>query len=221
VRQPKHKRSAAQAAAGRAWAAAGRASQAATRRAAIQKTGKPPPVSKARHQAALRWAAAGRASQARARAHLKPLPKKKPAIAFPGGPAQGQDDSQRKNGEPAGNLHDLPVCAAVAVAEHLYAATGIIVSDAEILELHSAASGGGLGDYLEVAAMAGLGGARLAGFWPCDEDAYVPGLVYGVQLRGGYHAVLSHPAGVGMVSWGTLLRLTGVPCEAWHLEWEA
>ncbi len=193
MKQPKHKRTAAQAAAAHTFAAAGRAAQARTRAAAIAKTGKPPPVSKKRHQAALKWAAAGRASQARARAHLKPLPKKTPTL---GG---------------------LP-CAPSAIAEHLYATTGIVASDDAILGLAARVPNGHLGDYLAEATAGGLTGVRLAGFWRCDEELFVPGLVYGVELPGGYHAVLSHPAGV--VSWGLLLPWMGVPAEAWQLRWE-
>jgi len=196
VKQPKHKHTAAQVAAEHKFAAAGRASQARKRSAAIAKTGKPPPRSKKQTQASVKFAAAGRAAQARKRAHLKPLPKKKPTVG------------------------DLP-CGPVAIAEHLYAATGICVPDAAILALGSAdlAGGGCLADYLEAAATAGLGGVRLARFWRCDEDLAVPGLVCGVQLRGGYHAVLSHPRGV--ISWGLLMPRLGVPDESWFLEWAA
>jgi len=200
VRQPKHKRTAAQRAASIKFAQAGRSAQASSRAAAIAKTGKPPPVSKARHQAALRWAAAGRASQARKRAHLKPLPKKQPTLA------RGESE-----------LHGLPVCAAVAVAEHLYATTGVVASDADILVLAGRCGGGCLGDYLEAAATVGLGGLRVSRFWPCDDDLIIPGLVYGVQMRDGYHAVLAVPDGV--VSWGMILPRLGVPTEAWHVEW--
>ena len=158
-------------------------------------------MSKARHQAALKWAAAGRASQARARAHLKPLPTKKPAL--PDG---------------SGGLHGGPVCAAVAVAEHLAASTGVVASELDTLALAARVAGGVLGDYLEAVAEEGLAGVRLARWRPCDEDAYVPGLVYGVELRGGYHAVLAAPEGVW--SWGMLWPCFGRPVEAWQLEWE-
>lgn len=201
MKQPKHPRTKAQHAASVKWAKSGRAAQSATRAAAIAKTGKPPARSKSQHQASLHWAAAGRASQARARAHLKPLPTKKPALALPGY-----------------GLHDLPVCAAVAVAEHLLAATGLCVTDAAILELAARAPDGCLADYLEEAAAGGLAGARLSGFWPCDPDLFVPGLLFGVQFRRGYHTVLAHPS--GMISWGMLMPVTGVPVEAWQLEWD-
>lgn len=206
MRQPKHKRTVAQHAADIKFAAAGRAKQHKTREEAIAKTGKPPPLSRKRaaaaHQAGIKWAAAGRAAQARKRNHLKPLPKKKPALAGT-----------------AGGLHDQPVCAAVVIAEHLAAMTGVCAADTEILGLARVAAGGSLEDFLCAAVYNGpLGGVRLGGFWRCDEDLLVPGLVYGVQLRGGYHAVLAHPRGV--ISWGLLMPLMGVPCEAWHLEWE-
>lgn len=203
MRQPKHKVTKAQHAAALKWARAGRASQHATREAAIAKTGKPPPRTKREHQAALRWAASGRAAQARKRQGLRPLPRKQPALALPG----------------HGLLHDLPVCAAVAVAEHLLAAAGVCACDADILELAARVTGGCLADYLDEAAAGGLAGARLSGFWPCDPDVAVPGLLYGVQFRRGYHAVLAQGRNT-MISWGMLMPVTGVPVEAWHLEWD-
>jgi len=203
VKQPKHKRTKAQHAASVAWAKAGRSAQAATRAAAIAKTGKPPARSKSQHQASLRWAAAGRSSQARARAHLKPLPKKKPALALPGG-----------------GLHDLPVCGPVAIAEHLLAVTGVYATDSQILDLAARTPGGCLADYLEQAADGGLAGVRLARFWRCDDELAVPGLVYGVQFRRGYHTVLMLPDGM-MLSWGMLLPVTGRPLEAWCLKWDS
>lgn len=199
MKQPRHARTKAQHAASVKWAKAGRASQA--RRRAFDKAHGLPTQSKAQHQAALKWAAAGRAAQARKRQGLKPLPKKTPALGLPGY-----------------GIHDLPVCAATAVAEHLLAAAGICACDAAILGLASRAAGGCLADYLEQAAAGGLGGVRLAGFWQCDPDVFTPGLLYGVQFRRGYHTVLSHPS--GMISWGMLMPVTGVPVEAWHLEWE-
>lgn len=196
MKQPKHKRTAAQIAAAHKFAAAGRAAQAATRAAYIAKHGKPPPVSKKRHQAALKWAAAGRAAQARKRNHLKPLPKKQPALS----------------------LHGESVCAPVAIAAHLYAATGIIASEKLLLTLAARAAGGCLGDYLAEVAASGLAGMRLTRYVPVDEDLVVPGLVCGLGLPGGYHAVLSHPR--GMVSWGVVLPWWGRPDQAWQLEWE-
>lgn len=199
MKQPKHAQTKAQHAASVKWAKAGRASQA--RKRAFEKAHGLPTTTKRQHQAALKWAAAGRAAQARKRQGLPPLPKKTPALALPGY-----------------GIHDLPVCAATAVAEHLLAAAGICACDAAILGLASRVTGGCLADYLDEAAATGLGGARLARFWQCDPDMFTPGLLYGVQLRQGYHTVLSHPS--GMISWGMLMSVTGVPVEAWHLEWE-
>lgn len=196
MKQPKHKATPAQVAAEHKFAAAGRAAQARKRAAAIAKTGKPPPVSKKRHQAALKWAAAGRAAQARKRAHLKPLPKK----------------------QPTWTVHGEPVCAPVAIAEHLKAVTGIIASGDSLVELAVTVRGGQLGDYLAEVAAVGLAGVTLSRYYPCDPDVLVPGLVCGLDVPGGYHAVLSHPA--GMVSWGLVLPWWGVPDQAWWLEWE-
>jgi len=201
VKQPKHPRTKAQHAAALKFAAAGRSAQANTRAAAIAKTGKPPARSKKQHQASLRAAAAGRAAQARKRNHLKPLPKKQPALALPGY-----------------GLHDLPVCGPVAVAEHLLAATGVYATDSQILDLAGRTSGGCLADYLEQASAGGLAGVRLARFWRCDDELAVPGLVYGVQFRRGYHTVLMLPG--GLLSWGMLLPVIGRPLEAWDLKWE-
>ncbi len=173
-------------------------------------------MSKARHQAALKWAAAGRASQARKRAHLPALRRAAPALAIPGGLVHPRNDRQCWNGWAAGNLHDLPVCAPVAVAEHLASATGIIASDAEILALRERTAGGTLGEVIEAAD--GFAGVRLARFWCCDEELAVDGLIYGVRMPGGYHSVLAHPA--GMISWGMLLPRLGIPCETWFLEWD-
>jgi hypothetical protein len=199
LKHPKHAETKAQHAASVKWAKAGRAAQA--RKRAFEKAHGLPTRTKAQTQASLKWAAAGRSAQARSRQGLQPVARQKPALALPGY-----------------GIHDLPVCAAVAVSEHLAAATGAIASDAGILSLVDGLGGGCLADYLEAAATGGLGGVRLAGFWPCDPDMFVPGLVYGVRFRQGYHAVLSHPS--GMISWGMLMPVTGVPVEAWHLEWD-
>jgi hypothetical protein len=221
VKHPKHPQTKAQHAASAKWAKAGRSKQAEARAAAIATTGKPPARSKKQNQTVLRWAAAGRAAQARTRAGLKPLPKKKPALALdtavlPGG-LNKPAPPLRPTGHPG--LHDLPVCAAVAVAEHLLAAAGVFASDADILGLAVRAAGGCLPDYLAEAAAGGLAGRRLLGFWPCDPGLLVPGLLYGVQFRQGYHTVLAHP--LGMISWGMLMPVTGVPTEAWYLDWDS
>lgn len=191
------KQSAAQVKAGQAFAAAGRASQAAKRKAAIAKTGKAPPRSKKQVQAQLKFAAAGRAAQARKAAHLPPLAKKAPALAP--------------------DVNSLPSCAAVAVAEHLYAATGICAADADVVALYERTRGGSLEDVIEAACYGFSGAVHVEGFWPCDAELTAEGLIYGVAMLGGYHAVLSHP--LGMLSWGQLWPRLGIPAEAWHLEW--
>jgi hypothetical protein len=201
VKHPKHVQTKAQHVAALKFAAGGRAAQARTRAAAIAKTGKPPARSKAQRQATLRFAAAGRAAQARKRNHLKPLAKTKPALALPGS-----------------GLHDLPVCGPVAIAEHLLAATGVYATDDQIIDLANRTPGGCLADYLEQAATGGLAGVRLARFCRCDCELAVPGLVYEVQFRTGYHAVLMLPG--GMLSWGMLLPVTGRSLEAWALNWD-
>jgi hypothetical protein len=117
-----------------------------------------------------------------------------------------------------GGLHSLPVCAAVALAASLWQQTGITVPDGDILALGDNLAGGCLGDYLEAAAEHGLAGRRLRAFEPASPDLFFPGLVYGIQLPTGYHAVLSVQA--GMLSWGTVLPLLGTPEEAWILDWE-
>jgi hypothetical protein len=115
-------------------------------------------------------------------------------------------------------LHSLPLCAAVAVAASLREQTGIVVPDADILALGDNLAGGCLGDYLEAAATVGLAGRRLLSFEPAAPDLFFPGLVYGIQLSIGHHAVLTTRG--GMLSWGRVLPLLGTPEEAWILDWE-
>jgi hypothetical protein len=218
ARAPKAKRkSPAQVAAGKAFAAAGRASQAASRAAAIKKTGKPPARSKAQTQASLRFAAAGRAAQAAKKAG-KAVPKKMTAVApqsllaLPG------------SNWPTGCNDIAPTCASVAVAAHLQAATGLTMTDKEILELHKLAggdSGASIEDVLEAMAghwgIAGHGRVRLQSYFCADEQFIVAGMVVGVTLGHEGHAVLSAPN--GMISWGQYLPWQGEPVEAWALEW--
>lgn len=215
---PKAKKTAAQATAATAFAAAGRAAQASTRAAVIKKTGKPPPVTKARHAAALKWAAAGRASQAAAKAGKKVVKKKVAAVApelllaHPG--AQW----------PVGCNDTSPTCAAAAVACHLQAATGLVMSDKDVLRLHRLAggeTGATISNVLEAMqehwASFSRGQVRLLSFFQTDEQFIVAGLVVGVQLGHEGHAVLAAPG--GMVSWGQYLPWQGEPREAWALEW--
>jgi hypothetical protein len=118
-----------------------------------------------------------------------------------------------------GALHSLPVCAAVAMAASLQAQSGVTASAAEITGLYELAGAVSLEGMCEAAAGLGLAGWRLSWFGPADAEQAVPGLVYGLQLPWGYHAVLGHPAGV--VSWGRVLPWMAAPAEAWHLEWSA
>ena len=204
AQHPRHKpRSAKQVKASQKAAAAGRRSQHQARVAAILKTGKPPPRSGKQQAASRAAASAGRAAQAARRAGKTPVSHKKAAAPL-------------DTGSP---LDQLPACAPAALAGHLHAMTGILVPDEEILALHELVRQVRLGDLLEHVAAEGFGGMRLRSFQPCDPDLTVPGLIYGVQLPWGYHAVVSHP--YGMISWGTLWPLLGTPEEAWHLEWEA
>jgi hypothetical protein len=116
------------------------------------------------------------------------------------------------------DLHSLPACAVVAVAASLADQAGIAVPDEEILVLHNLVQGLRLADLLEYASVEGFAGVRLKSFHPADPDLLMPGLVYGVQLGTGYHAVLRTVA--GMMSWGLEIPLAGYPEEAWMLEWE-
>jgi hypothetical protein len=217
---PKHKhRSPAQVRAGKAYAAAGRAKQAATRKAAIAKTGKPPPRSKAQKNASRAWASAGRSAQAARRAGKTPVSHKKAAL-----PALARAHTLAEPGIVLwlpGCDEELPVCAVTAVANHLLAATGIIAADDEMLALHELAggdSGATIGDILDAAVTCGLAGRRLARFGMADRTS--PGTVAGLRMAAGYHAVLVAPAGM-MISWGMILPQLGDPEEAWYLDWEA
>jgi len=241
----KAKRSPAQVKASQAFARAGRAAQAKVRQAAIAKTGKPPPRSRKQQAASRNFAAAGRAAQAARRAGKQPVKPKAVAAPCPdmlgsagslnkpapqlrptGLPAPLNSQFQLEPGpfipsEPAFSLHRLPACGPVALAEHLAVFTGILVPDEAILALHDRAGVISLDGLLERVAAEGLAGpeTRLAHFERCDPDTAVPGLIYGIQLRVGYHAVLLRPD--GMLSWGQVMPRHGVPAEAWWLEWEA
>lgn len=115
-------------------------------------------------------------------------------------------------------LHSLPVCAAVAAAASLQAWTGILAGTADIWELYLRAGETTIAATLEALAEHGLAGARLESFQPADLSYPAPGLIYGIQLAIGYHAVLSAPG--GMLSWGSVIPLAGEPEEAWLLEWK-
>jgi hypothetical protein len=129
---------------------------------------------------------------------------------------------QVKDGLPgAAGLHALPACGPVAAAEHLAAVTGAVVPEHAVLALHEAVRGATIGGLLEYLAAEGFPGTgeKLAYFEQCDPDCGSPGLIYGVRLGRGYHAVMSYPYGE-MASWGMLLARAGTPEEAWWLEWE-
>jgi hypothetical protein len=117
----------------------------------------------------------------------------------------------------------------VAVAAHLAAFTGSYVPDGSVLELAELARDATMDGLLELVRAEGFPGTgeKLAHFERCDPGTEVPGLVYGLQLPQGYHAVLAHPDGPGAISWGllvpwcVLLHDGAAPAEAWWLEWEA
>lgn len=119
----------------------------------------------------------------------------------------------------------FPTCAAAAVANHLLACTGLLMKDEDILALHKLAGGDAGADIATVlecmqshrSAFGEGSKAYLANFTRTDEDCIVAGLVVGISLPHGGHAVLSHPR--GMVSWGRVLPFAGIPQEAWALDW--
>lgn len=114
-------------------------------------------------------------------------------------------------------LHSLPVCAAVAIAASLQWQTGTEAEPAEIWSLYKLAGSATLGGVIEAAASTGLAGHQI-GYWaPWDPDIMLDGLVYGVTIEEGYHAVLTVPG--GMLSWDTTLPRRGEPAEAWIIEW--
>jgi hypothetical protein len=154
-----------------------------------------------------------RAAQKSRRGGKKYVPAKKP---------QAPPDTAARCGvsiQEASPLHLLPVCGPSALAAHLAWMTGIAAADEEILVLHEQTRGTTLAELCEYAAAEGFAGAVLESFRPCDPEQDVPGLIYGLPLPWGYHAVLGHPAGV--VSWGRVLPWPAAPAEAWHLEWRA
>ena len=116
-------------------------------------------------------------------------------------------------------LHLLPACAPVALAEHLRFWTGAHIPDEEILALHRMLGGGAtVTDVFEAAAEREFCGFRPDTWTRCDVSTQgVPGLIYGLTVTAGYHAVLAVPG--GMRSWGLVLPWPGEPEEAWHLEW--
>jgi hypothetical protein len=164
----------------------------------------------AKQQAASRQnLAKARAAQKSRRSGKKPVTKK--AAQAPDGLARCDVSIE---GVP---LHSLPVCAAVAVAASLQRLTGTGADPREIWALHKLAGRTSIEAVIEAAAEHGLAGHRITGFWPLDPGLLLDGLVYGVQIQQGYHAVLGVPG--GMLSWDTVLPLSGEPEEAWAIEW--
>lgn len=117
------------------------------------------------------------------------------------------------------SIHQLPACAPVVLAAHLAWWHGIEIPEEKILELHGVLGGAApITDVFEYAAAEGFCGFRPDSWTRCDVSTQgVPGLIYGVTVTTGYHAVLALPAGV--LSWSTVLPWPGEPAEAWHLEW--
>jgi hypothetical protein len=129
-------------------------------------------------------------------------------------------DSRETSAVPTGqNIHLIPSCAAVALAEHLHFWTGTAVPEKKILELHGVLGGGALiTDVFEAAAELSFCGFRPDTWTRCDVSTEgVTGLIYGLTVTAGYHAALAVPG--GMLSWGLVLPWPGEPEEAWHLEW--
>jgi len=115
-------------------------------------------------------------------------------------------------------LHSLPVCAAVAVAASLQYWTGVTATLDDILDLHAKSSGETtLPELLELIAVEGFAGRILDSFHYASPDRAVPGLLYGLAVPAGYHAVLATADGV--LSWGQELPWPGAPEEAWLLDW--
>jgi hypothetical protein len=114
-------------------------------------------------------------------------------------------------------VHQLPACAPVALAEHLAFMTGVRAPAADIAALHEQLGPVSIGDMLEAVAAGGFAGVTLAAWTRCDEDRPAPGLLAGIRLRAGYHAIVTLPG--GMASWGMMLPPPGALAEAWHLQW--
>jgi hypothetical protein len=115
------------------------------------------------------------------------------------------------------SLHLLPACAPVALAEHLAFMTGVRAAAPGILALHEQLGPVSIGDMLEAVAAAGFAGMTLEAWTRCDEDQPSPGLLAGIRLRAGYHAIVTVPG--GMASWGLVLPPPGALAEAWQLDW--
>jgi len=217
--QPRVKKTPRQQAAGQAFAAGGRRAQAAKRAQSIKKTGKPPPLTRKQRQADLRNLARARMAAARKRAGGTAQTPKRRAAPAPDGTLVLPGSSW-----PMGCNDAAPTCAAVAVGCCLQAATGLAVTDAEILKLHKMAGGDNgatIESTLEAArahwGVFGHGKMRLMSFFRADESLIIAGMVVGVTLGHQGHAVLATPG--GMISWGREMAWDGEPEECWCLEW--
>jgi|SRR5215472_274647 len=218
MKKPVQKRSKAQQAASQKWAAAGRAKQAAVRakyRAAHHGAG--PPQSKAQQAATKKWQRAGVAAQAARRQGKTPAKPKPRAAVMP------QEFALYQSASWVTGCNELmPTCSATAVANHLFAAMDYEAAEFEVYGLHRKAGGdegATIESVLEAVSCYGLGPYKLRRFFRTDQDVIICGLVVGINLPHGRHAVLSHPA--GMVTWGQVVPWEGEPEEAWALEWEA
>ena len=117
------------------------------------------------------------------------------------------------------------MCAPVAVANSLLAATGIQASNGEIERLYRAAGGiGGTGvplaAGLEAAALTGLAGCHLDGYWPTDRYACADLLLMFVTGVPGLHAAAYR--GGKVITWGDEIPLDdmdAVVLGAWSLAW--
>jgi hypothetical protein len=166
----------------------------------------------AQRKAILKWTAAGRAAKkARHHGHVRTPRPRRALGGQPGGPLA----------QLAGANQAEPACAATALAVHLHVTRRVTASTEDILALHRAAGGTGDGahisDLLETAASAGLGGIRIARFWPVTTA--LPGTVAGLALPGGSHAVLTLPGGM-CITWGQIRPCGGEIEEAWWIEWD-
>jgi len=194
-------------AANKKYAAAGRAAQKA-RTLAYQKAhgGKKPPRTKKQIAAANKYAAAGRAAQKARRAGKTPVQAK--TAKAPANSQLGWDL----------DLHLLPVCGPVALAEHLIMQfPWADITDQDIADLARYAGTVTLANLFEAAAEHGLGGYVLDTWTRCDEELAASGMVAGLDTGNGYHAALIDPAGI--LSWGMVLPWPSRPAEAWHLGW--
>lgn len=190
-RKPPHhatrRRSASQIAAAKRWNAAGR-------KAALHKKRTPRQIASAKN------------NLAKARQHKKAI---------------HSGHATRRTTAPAYDsplvMDSLPVCAPVAFAESIYQQTGNVVDDETIIAIHEQVGIVTIIELIEYCLVNGFAGYELDSFYRCDEDQFISGLVYGLQVSTGYHAALS--TAYGLLSWGMVWPVTIRPLEAWGLQW--